>query len=81
MSANIDTMIHVNELPWHGLSIDVTDNPPKSGAEIIHAGQMDWTVGAIPMITGIHERVENYHCIYREDNMAVLGAVDRKSVV
>lgn len=81
MAANIDSMVFVNEVPWHGLGTDMSDNPPKSGAEIIKAGQLDWSVGATPMITDLHDRVENYHCIYRQDNMAVLGAVNKPNII
>lgn len=81
MAANIDSMVFVNEVPWHKQGIDLSDNPPKSGAEIIKAGQLDWSVGNVPMITNLHDRVENYHCIYRQDNMAVLGAVNKADIV
>lgn len=38
MSANIDSMLFVNEVSWHGLGKDMTANPPKTSEEIIQGG-------------------------------------------
>jgi phage/plasmid-like protein (TIGR03299 family) len=81
MSANIDSMLFVNEVPWHGLGRDMTANPPKSSEEIIQGASLDWSVGAIPMITDLHSRVEDYHAIYRQDTQAVLGAVNKANPI
>ena len=80
MSANIDSMLYVGEVPWHGMGRQY-DIAPKSSEEIIQGGGLDWSVGAIPMITDIHNHVENYHAIYRQDNMVVLGAVNKANPV
>lgn len=77
MSANINTMIHVGELPWHGLSKDMSDNPPKNAYEIAASADLNWTTNFIPMKTDLHESVPCYNAIYREDNMEVLGVVDK----
>lgn len=78
MSANIDAMIYVNETPWHNLGIDLSANPPKSAADIIKAGDLGWETKATPATSAFHDRVLNYHVIYREDNGDVLGMVDQK---
>lgn len=77
MSANIDTMIHVGQVPWHGLSIDMTENPPKDSNEIVAAAQLGWEVDYAKMYTELHNNVFNYKAIYRKDNNEVLGVVDK----
>jgi len=77
MAANIDTMLYVGEVPWHGLGVDLSDNPPKNSEEIIKGAGLDWTVGSEPMMTKLHDRVPSYHAIYRQDNNEVLGVVNK----
>lgn len=77
MAANIDTMIYVGETPWHRMGIDMTDDPPTTSEEIIKCASLDWTVGAEPMITKLHDRVPSYHAIYRQDTNEVIGVVNR----
>ena len=75
MPAGIDTMVYVGETPWHGLGVHY-DSTPDSSQQIVEKGGMDWTVKAIPMRTDLHDRVQGYHAIYREDNNDVLGVVN-----
>lgn len=75
MSANIDTMIYVGEVPWHGLGVHYS-TAPKSSEELVKAGGMDWTVNHTPMYTDLHTSVQNYKAIYREDNNDVLGVIN-----
>ena len=78
MSANIDSLIYVNETPWHALGKNLTDNPPKTSAEIIAAAELGWDVGALSMRTDMHELVPDYWTMYREDNQNILGVVKTK---
>lgn len=75
MSADIDTLVYVNEVPWHGLGRDLTADPPKTSQEIITAAQLDWDVGALTMSTELHETVPDYMTLYRKDNNKILGVV------
>lgn len=76
MSANIDTMMYVGEVPWHGLGTRY-ETPPKTSKEIIEGAKLDWKVNAAPMKTDLHGDIANYHAIYREDNQEVLGVANR----
>lgn len=78
MSANIDSMMYVGETPWHGLGIDLTENPPKNSEEIIRCASLDWTVNHQMMKTDIHGVVPGWHAIYREDNNEILGVINKK---
>ena len=75
MSANIDSLLYVGETPWHGLGIQYA-TPPTSSAEIIRGAGLDWEVGAAPCFTEIHDKVLNYHAIYRKDDNHILGVVN-----
>lgn len=77
MPANIDTMIYVGETPWHGLGINMTDNPPTTVTEIIENAKLDWRVDTAQMYTELHPSVKNYRAIYRTDNNDILGVVNR----
>lgn len=77
MAANIDTMFHVGTVPWHNLSIDLTDDPPKSSEEIICAASLGWTVNHANMKTDIHGTIPSWNAIYREDNNEVLGVIHK----
>lgn len=77
MSAAIDTMMYVGEVPWHGLGAKY-DTPPETSEEIIHGAGLGWTVSAEPMITERSGKVPNYHCIYRDDTNTPLGVVNQK---
>lgn len=77
MAANIDTMLYVGSKPWHGMGIDLTEDPPKTSREIITGAGLDWEVGSEPMYTQIHRSIPNYHAIYRKDSNEVLGVVNK----
>lgn len=77
MAANIDSMLYVGEVPWHGLGVDLTDNPPKTSAEIIEGAQLGWTTNYAHMKTDIHGDVPSWNAIYREDNNEILGVVHK----
>ena len=75
MSANIDTMVYVGKMPWHGLGTFL-EEVPTDPQQIVAAAQLDWTVAAARMYTELHDSVKNYKAIYREDNNEVLGVAN-----
>lgn len=77
MSANIDSLLYVGETPWHGLGTKY-ESAPTSAEEIIKGAHLDYTVAADPMSTAHHDKVQNYHAIYREDTNHVLGVVNKQ---
>lgn len=85
MSANIDTLLSVREVPWHGLGV-ILDTSPKTAREIIEIGKLGWTVSAMPMYADFHDdttemkSVPNWHVVYRDDTKNVLGVINRKLV-
>lgn len=71
-----DTIIQVRELPWAGITKDFSKEHITSSEEIIKKADLDWQVEALRMKTDLHDRVLNYHAIYRTDTKEVLGAVN-----
>lgn len=76
MSANIDTMMYVGTVPWHGLGHQY-EVAPTTSKEIIEAAELGWTVNSAKMHTDLHGDVFGYHAIYREDNNHIIGVVNK----
>jgi phage/plasmid-like protein (TIGR03299 family) len=75
MSALVETMFSVREVPWHGLS-RILNEPPTSEEAIKQAG-LDWEV--IPEEIYVQGRkVPNYWANVRSDNGKVLGIVSNR---
>lgn len=76
MAANIDSMLYVGTTPWHGLGIKY-ETPPATPEEIVAGASLDWKVHSIPMMTELHESVQNYKAVYREDTNEILGVINK----
>ena len=79
MSANVESMFYVREVPWHGLGTKL-DNPPTSAEAIVAAG-LDWNVFQKELTTedGLQTNLLGN---FRGDNNQFLGAVtDRYKIV
>lgn len=79
MSANIDTMLYVGEVPWHKIGT-YYETPPENSEDIIKGAKLSWTVASAPMIASLNgnapEQVQKYSAIYRKDNGSILGVVN-----
>ena len=79
MSANVETMFSVREVPWHGLGTIVEDAPNSTEALIL-AG-LDWDVVKKPVIVD-GNAVPGYVANVRSSDNSVLGIVsDRYKIV
>ena len=79
MSANVETMFSVREVPWHGLGTIVEDAPNSTEALIL-AG-LDWDVVKKPVIVDGNS-VPGYVANVRSSDNSVLGIVsDRYKIV
>ncbi len=76
MSAAIDRMAHVGEMPWHQNSTYIGENE-VTAQEMMEAAGMDWTVSVSQMMYQKPDQtlvpVPNAFAIIRDDNGAVLG--------
>lgn len=72
----MNAFMYVKETPWHNLGYKA-EKPPARSDEIIINGKMDWEVASIPCETKLHDKVGNYNVIYRTDNNAILGVVNK----
>lgn len=79
MSASIDTMLYVKEVPWHGLGHRY-ETPPATPEEIIQGAELGWEVGNLEMKTDLHQSVFNYNAIYRKDTNGLLGVVNKANI-
>lgn len=76
MSANIDTLMYVNEKPWHNLGT-YFETAPTTAHDIVRAAQMDWRVNVDKMFSELFQDIPNYYAVYREDNSDILGVVNK----
>lgn len=80
MSANVETMFSVRQVPWHGLGIIVKEAPTSE--EALHIAGLDWTVEQTPVFTDEGLEIPGYKANRRSTDNKVLGIVsDRYKIV
>ena len=76
MAHNVETMAWANEVPWHGLGVQVDNN--LTPLQMQEAAQLDWTVSKRPSYTidaaawsedvGIMQTPNTFHIVRDSDN-------------
>lgn len=80
MSANVETMMYVREVPWHGLGTRVEEAP--TSAEALRLAGLDWQVRQKNIQVCGGGKIENFKANVRSTDNKVLGVVtDRYKVV
>lgn len=80
MSANVEIMFYVRNVPWHGLGTRVMEAPASS--EALKLAGLDWKVLQEPVYTENGELIRGYKANVRDTDRKVLGVVtDRYKVV
>ncbi len=72
MAHEIENMMYVGEVPWHGLGRKIEGRPTTADA-IVAAG-LDWEVGKKPLVTCDGEPVDHV-ATYRKTDNKILGVV------
>ena len=75
MSANVESLFSVREVPWHGLG-KIIEEAPSSKDAIIEAG-LNWLVTSEPIFVGGNE-VKGYRANVRSTDKKILGVVSDK---
>lgn len=73
MSANVESMFYVREVPWHGLGTKV-DVAPTS-ADAIHLAGLDWRVKSNPIYDVNGKEIPGFVANTRDSDNSVLGIV------
>lgn len=76
MAANVENMMYVREVPWHGLGKQL-EIPPTSKEAIIAAG-LDWRVDSLPIYDIAGREIPGYKANTRDRDGKVLGVVGQK---
>ena len=80
MAANVETMMYVREVPWHGLGTRVEEAPTSKDA--LKLAGLDWRVDQKSIQVCGGSKIENYKANVRSSDKKVLGVVtDRYRVV
>lgn len=80
MPAEIETMVYVGEVPWHGLGKRLERG--LTVEQLVKECELDWQVETAPLITDDERRIkiQNHRCTRRVHDGRVLGIV-RKGFV
>lgn len=70
MTDAVETMAYANEVPWHGIGVQVKSD--LSPAQILKAANLDWTVSKQTMV------LQNNHKIVVSDRFALCRDTDNK---
>lgn len=76
MSANVESMFYVREVPWHGLGTKV-DVAPTS-ADAIRLAGLDWIVESNPIYDKNGVEIPGFKANTRNTDNSVLGVVSNK---
>lgn len=80
MAANVETMMYVREVPWHGLGTMVQEAP--TSADALRLAGLDWQVRQKNIQVCGGGKIENFKANVRSSDGKVLGVVtDRYKVV
>ena len=76
MSANVEDMFSVREVPWHGLGTIVKEAPTSHDA--IRLAGLDWTVDSKPVFDEEGKEIEGFKANTRSSDNSILGIVSNK---
>ena len=76
MSAEIESLFYVREVPWHGLGVQLEDYPTSK--EAITAASLDWKVESRPIYDSFGKEIPNYRANTRTTDNQLLGIVTNK---
>jgi phage/plasmid-like protein (TIGR03299 family) len=80
MSANVETMFYVREMPWHGLGVRVEE--ALSSRKALELSGLDWSVIQKSIFTSDNDLIPSFKANIRESDGKVLGVVtDRYKIV
>ena len=80
MPANVETMMYVRTVPWHGLGTRVEEAP--TSADALRLAGLDWEVEGKPVFTEAGVLIPDYKATTRSSDGSVLGIVgDHYTVV
>ena len=80
MAANVESMLYVRQVPWHGLGTMVQEAPTSEDA--LHIAELDWRVEQTPVFTDAGIEIPGYKANRRNTDGSILGIVsDRYKIV
>jgi phage/plasmid-like protein (TIGR03299 family) len=73
MSHEVESMLYVNEVPWHGLGLRL-EKPPTTREAILAAG-LDWNVSLKPLCIKEDQTDVGWNATVRDTDNSILGVV------
>lgn len=80
MSAEVETMVYVREVPWHGLGTRVEE--AMTSKEALELSGLNWTIESLPIFDAHGNEIKGYKANTRNSDGKVMGIVsNRYSIV
>lgn len=79
MAANVETMMYVREVPWHGLGTCVQEAP--TSADALRLAGLDWKVIQKPIQVCGGRKIPNMKANVRDSDGSVLGVVSNSYTI
>lgn len=79
MSANVETMMYVREVPWHGLGTCVQEAP--TSADALRLAGLDWKVIQKPIQVCGGRKIPNMKANVRDSDGSILGVVSNSYTI
>lgn len=72
MSHEVETMAYANEVPWHGLGVQVSDN--LTPAQMLEAAGLDWKVEKKALVVDdLDHTLTSHFAMVRDSDQKILG--------
>lgn len=76
MTANVETMMYVREVPWHGLGTMVEEAP--TSADAIRLAGLDWEIERRPIYDAESKQIDGWYANTRNTDGVTMGIVGNR---
>lgn len=70
-------LINVKETLWGNLGAPITDKDIRTSEHFAKQVKLDFDIASSKMYDEVHQQVLNYHSIYRQDDLDIIGVVNK----
>lgn len=79
MSAEVETMVYVREVPWHGLGTRVEE--AMTSKEALELSGLNWTIESLPVFDVRGNEIKGYKANTRNSDNKVMGIVSNRYTI
>lgn len=79
MSAEVETMVYVREVPWHGLGVRVEE--AMTSKEALELSGLNWTIESLPVFDVRGNEIKGFKANTRNSDNKVMGIVSNRYTI